>query len=192
MIPFDKRTLRRELKHRRDALADRAGRSVAICNRVTTLPAYRLAKSLHCYMPIRSEVDTFPLLHDALACAKGVVVPIVRADMTELVHSRIVSLAAEDLEPGAFGTIQPRALQLVNINTCDLIIVPLLAFDRSRYRLGYGKGFYDRLLATSPAATIGVAFAAQEVDRLPREPHDLPLDWIVTEDEVVTIRQEIA
>ncbi|NJK81752.1 MAG: 5-formyltetrahydrofolate cyclo-ligase [Chloroflexaceae bacterium] len=67
----------------------------------------------------------------------------------------------------------------------DLTIVPLLGFDRRGYRLGYGKGYYDRLLAVAPTPTIGLAFAMQEVEMVPTEPHDLPLTWVVTEHEVI-------
>ncbi|MFP4441370.1 MAG: 5-formyltetrahydrofolate cyclo-ligase [Chloroflexaceae bacterium] len=180
-----KAMLRRESRRRRNAIPERAARSAAICERVATLPAYRSARVLHCYLPIRSEVDTRPLLLTSLARGTGVVVPVVRPDVNELAHSWVASLAAEDLEVGTFGTLQPRLLQPAEVGVWDLVIVPLLAFDRAGYRLGYGKGFYDRLLTSAPATTIGLAFAAQEAPRIPHEPHDMPLDLIVTEDEVI-------
>lgn len=183
--PDPKKILRRELQARRNALDNRAARSAAICAGVIDLHVYRAARVLHCYLPIRSEVDTLPLITDALARGKGVVVPVVRPDATELDHSWVVSLAPDDLEPGIFGTRQPRHLRPADIRLCDVIIVPLLGFDRAGHRLGYGKGYYDRLLARSPATAIGVAFAAQEIDLVPRDPHDHPLDWIVTETEVI-------
>ena len=93
------------------------------------------------------------------------------------------------LTPGAFGTFNPRDLRPAMPGDWELAIVPLLAFDRRGYRLGYGKGYYDRLLAAGPVTTIGVGFAAQEVDALPAEPHDIALDWIITEREVITSRQ---
>lgn len=160
-------------------------KSTAICTRVTTLPSFVAARVLHCYLPIRSEVDTRPLLAAALARGIGVVVPVVRPDVADLAHSWVTSLTAEDLEVGSFGTLQPRILQPAEVGVWDLIIVPLLAFDRAGYRLGYGKGYYDRLLTGAPAHTIGVAFAIQEAPALPHEPHDIPLDWIVTENEVI-------
>jgi len=180
-----KAMLRRESRRRRNAIPERDARSAAICERVATLPAYRSARVLHSYLPIRSEVDTRPLLLTALARGTGVVVPVVRPDVNELTHSWVASLAAEDLEVGTFGTLQPRLLQPAEVGVWDLVIVPLLAFDRAGYRLGYGKGFYDRLLTSAPATTVGLAFAAQEAPRIPHEPHDMPLDLIVTEDEVI-------
>ena len=73
----------------------------------------------------------------------------------------------------------------------DLLLVPLAAFDRRGYRLGYGGGFYDaalaRLRANGSVTAIGWAFAAQEVEAIPTEPHDARLDWIVTEREAIYI-----
>jgi 5-formyltetrahydrofolate cyclo-ligase len=68
------------------------------------------------------------------------------------------------------------------------VIVPLLAFDRRGHRLGYGKGYYDRLLAASQATTIGVGFAAQEIDALPAQAYDIALDYVITEHEVIALR----
>ncbi len=182
----DKHTLRRMFQRRRAALDQREARSAAIAARVTTLPVYQFASAIHCYLPIRSEVDTRPLLTAALSQQKAVVVPVVEPGTGILLHSRLVSLAPEDWEPGHFGVFQPRPLLPVAPGTWDLVLVPLVAFDRSGYRLGYGKGYYDRLLVTGSVPTIGLAFALQEATVLPREAHDIPLDWIVTEDECIT------
>lgn len=69
----------------------------------------------------------------------------------------------------------------------DVLLVPMLAFDRKGYRLGYGGGFYDRTLAKLCAlkkvTAIGIAYAGQEIDIVPRDDHDQPLDWIMTEKE---------
>ncbi len=181
----DKHTLRRMFQRRRAALDQREARSAAIATRVTALPVYQLASVIHCYLPLRSEVDTRPLLTAALSQQKAVVVPVVEPGTGILLHSRLVSLAPEDWEPGHFEVFQPRPLLPVAPGTWDLVLVPLVAFDRSGYRLGYGKGYYDRLLVTGSVPTIGLAFALQEATVLPREAHDIPLDWIVTEDECI-------
>jgi 5-formyltetrahydrofolate cyclo-ligase len=174
---------------RRDALGDRERRSAAICAHVRALPAFAAARGIHCFLSMRSEVDTRPLISAALASGQAVVVPVVLPKAVELSHAWLDSLDAGALAPGTFGTFNPRDLRPAAVGDWEVAIVPLLAFDRRGYRLGYGKGYYDRLLAASPAATIGVAFAAQELDMLPVEPHDVPLDWIVTEDEVIATRR---
>ena len=173
----------------RDALDDRERRSTAISALVLASPSYAAARAIHCYLPMRSEVDTRPLIADALAHGKRVAVPIVVPKAAELAHAWLDSLAADALTPGAFGTFNPRDLRPAAPGDWELVIVPLLAFDRRGYRLGYGKGYYDRLLAGSPITSIGVAFAAQEIDMLPAEAHDIALDWIITECEMIRSRR---
>jgi 5-formyltetrahydrofolate cyclo-ligase len=174
---------------RRDALDDRERRSAMICALAIASPMYATAQAIHCYLPMRSEVDTRPLIADALARGKRVAVPIVVPKAAELSHAWLESLAADALAPGVFGTFNPRELRPAAPGDWDLAIVPLLLFDRRGHRLGYGKGFYDRLLAASPGITVGVAFAAQEVDALPAEPHDVALDWVITERELIRARR---
>jgi 5-formyltetrahydrofolate cyclo-ligase len=185
MNTIDKSALRRFYRQRRDGLPEREQRSAAICSQIVDLPVYQAARVLHCYLPMRSEVDTRPLLAHAFAAGKRIVVPVVRPGMSELAHSWLSSLAAEELEPGVFGTLQPRTLAPAAPGDWDLVLLPLLAFDRQGTRLGYGGGFYDRLLAAVPVPAVGLAFAAQEAAALPHEEHDVPAGWIVTEREVI-------
>jgi 5-formyltetrahydrofolate cyclo-ligase len=186
---MDKSSLRAAAQLRRDALDDRERRSAAICALVVAAPSYAAARTIHCYLPMRSEVDTRPLIADALAHGKRVVVPIVVPKATDLAHAWLESLAADTLVPGTFGTFNPRDLRPAAPGDWDLVIVPLLAFDRHGHRLGYGKGYYDRLLAASLVTTIGVGFAAQEIDALPAEAHDIALDWVITEREVIQMQR---
>lgn len=183
-----KRTLRRQAIARRNAIADRAARSAAICARLTALPVFRAAPSIHCYLPIRSEVDTRPLVAAAMAAGKAVAMPVVSEDGT-LLHSWIDRLDQTAFVASVLGTVRPHHLRLALPGSWALTVVPLLAFDRRCYRLGYGKGHYDRLLAQVSGAMIGVAFAAQEEPRLPHEPHDVALDLIVTEHELISSGQ---
>ena len=176
---------------RRDALDDRERRSAAICALVAASPSYVAARAIHCYLPMRSEVDTRPLIADALARGKRVAVPIVVPKAADLAHAWLESLNPGALTPGVFGTFNPRDLRPAAPGEWDLAIVPLLAFDRRGYRLGYGKGYYDRLLATCPVTTIGVGFTDQEVDALPIEAHDIALDWIITEREIIASRRAL-
>jgi len=182
-----KAALRQEMMALRDNLTDRERRSVAICAQIMAMPIYRAVHAIHCYLAMRSEVDTRPLIGDAFARGKRVVVPVVVPKAADLSHAWLASLEAGDLVAGNFGTFNPREMQPAAPSDWELTIVPLLAFDRRGYRLGYGKGYYDRLLGSMPMPTIGVAFASQEVDELPVESYDVPLDCIVTEDEVINI-----
>jgi 5-formyltetrahydrofolate cyclo-ligase len=186
MSTTDKDTLRRECRARRDTLDGREARSTRICARISELPLYREAQTLHCYLPVRSEVDTRPLVTHALMQGKRVVVPIVQRGTRELGHSWLLSADTEEVEQGVFGTLQPRVLRPAVPGDWELTIVPLLGFDRRGYRLGYGKGYYDRLLAIAPTPTIGTAFAIQEVAHIPNDQHDIPLNQIVTEQEIIS------
>jgi 5-formyltetrahydrofolate cyclo-ligase len=185
---MDKASLRAVAMLRRDALEERERRSAMICALVAASPSYSAARAIHCYLPMRSEVDTRPLIADALAHGKRVAVPIVVPRAVELTHAWLESLDADALTAGAFGTFNPRQLRPAAPGDWELIIVPLLAFDRRGYRLGYGKGYYDRLLAASPVTSIGVGFADQEVAALPAEAHDQALDWVATEHELIRSR----
>jgi 5-formyltetrahydrofolate cyclo-ligase len=185
-----KRLFRQEYARRRSAITEHAARSRAICAQINRLSVFQAARVLHCYLPMRSEVDTLPLLRQALARDMRVVVPVVQRDSSDLAHSWLLSAELSEIVPGVFGTPQPRTLHAAMPGDWDMMVVPLLAFDRRGYRLGYGGGYYDRLLAAAPPVVrIGVAFAVQEADQLPHEEHDIPLDWIVTEQEVIAIRQ---
>ena len=138
------------------------------------------------YMPMRTEIDCLPAMAVHLRAGQGgrVCVPVIPGAAQPLVFHEWTS-AARMIE-GAFKALIPEGgRELVP----QVLIVPLLAFDRRGYRLGYGGGFYDRTLerlrAQGPVTAIGVAFAAQEMDEVPIEPTDQPLDLIVTEAGVI-------
>jgi 5-formyltetrahydrofolate cyclo-ligase len=178
-----KADLRREALARRDALAPdtRAQGAALIATRVAALalPAGPVAA----YWPIRSEADPRPAA--ALLRARGcaILLPCVMADRL------VFRMWEEDdaLVKGELGMMEPttaaRALAPATL------LVPLAAFDRRGHRIGYGKGFYDRALATlGRVTTIGIAFATQEIPLIPDEPHDHPLVFVVTEQETIDTR----
>ncbi|MFN6979966.1 MAG: 5-formyltetrahydrofolate cyclo-ligase [Gemmobacter sp.] len=129
------------------------------------------------YMPMRTEIDPLPAM---AAHAGPVCVPVVTGPGQPLAFRAWSPGAA--MVPGGFGVMVPAAGDWL---VPQVLIVPLLAFDRQGYRLGYGGGFYDRTLAAlraaGPVTAIGFAFAAQAVAAVPREGTDARLDLIVTE-----------
>jgi 5-formyltetrahydrofolate cyclo-ligase len=138
------------------------------------------------YAPMRTEIDPLPAL--AEAAAHGPVgMPVIKAKATPL-DFREWSPDCAMIE-GTFGAYIPASGEWIEP---EIVIVPLVAFDRHGGRLGYGGGFYDRTLermrARRPTLAIGFAFAAQEADELPLEPTDQPLDLIVTEAGIITPR----
>jgi 5-formyltetrahydrofolate cyclo-ligase len=134
------------------------------------------------FQPIRSEIDVRPLML-ALAAATGadLAMPVVIARGQALLFRRWQADTA--LTDGPFGTAHPADSEPVLAP--DLVLVPLLAFDRRRHRLGYGAGFYDRTLAGLRAAgtitAVGIAYGTQEVDQVPVGDHDQVLDLVLTE-----------
>lgn len=137
------------------------------------------------YLPIRSEIDPRPAM--AEASARGpVAVPVIASEAAPLRFALWEPEMA--LVPGPFGTLRPETPEFI---TPEIIIVPLVAFDRRGGRLGYGGGFYDRTLealrASGPVHAAGFAYAAQEVEAVPLEPTDQPLDLIITERDVLEV-----
>jgi 5-formyltetrahydrofolate cyclo-ligase len=135
------------------------------------------------YLPVKDEFDVLPIALTAHVLGHLVGMPVVAGRGKPLVFREWTP--ETPLIVGALGIPVPPedALALVP----RLLLVPMLAFDRAGYRLGYGGGFYDRTLAALRAldprtVAVGVAYAGQQVEAVPRGPHDEPLDWIVTEE----------
>ncbi len=133
------------------------------------------------YHPMRSELDTAPLVEALIERGVGVGLPVVEKRKAPLVFRRYEP--GDALEKGAYGEKVPAAA--APAARPNIIVVPLLGFTRAGDRLGYGGGYYDRTLRSlresEAVKAVGFAFAIQEVDALPVSPLDQRLDWIVTE-----------
>lgn len=175
-----KAALRREMNTRRDAI-ERPLRLMA-AHGVFGEPYWgRLARHLPqpgetiaTYVAMRSEFDPGLLVMRLVSRGYKIACPRVTAEGLDF---HFVKSAAE-LVPGPFGTLEPA----VDAPLAEpaLILTPLLAFDAEGYRLGYGKGYYDRAFARFPQARrVGLAFEEQRVDQVPREEHDAPLHEII-------------
>ncbi|WP_234572171.1 5-formyltetrahydrofolate cyclo-ligase [Rhodohalobacter sp. 614A] len=156
-------------------------KSESIINRVLESDEFKKAQTVHTYISIKekNEVRTFPFIEACFKEQKRVVVPKIVGDGT-LEHIELNSL--DDLTINNWGVPEPPTKKQVPIDTLDLIIVPMVAGDRSKNRLGYGKGFYDRFLEISEAVKIGLLFDCQLYNnKLPVESFDIPLDILITE-----------
>ncbi|MDR3473212.1 MAG: 5-formyltetrahydrofolate cyclo-ligase [Devosia sp.] len=131
------------------------------------------------YWPIREEFDCKPLLTKLMDSLQPVCLPVVLGEGQPL-DMRLWEQGAP-LYPSGFGTLAPS--EIAPRAEPDIVVMPLLAFDKVGTRLGYGGGYYDRTFAgmKKRPRLIGFAFSAQELPTIPREPHDLPLDAVVTE-----------
>lgn len=188
MSDEQKARLRQEGLARRQAEPDREGKSSTIADRVRAFTAFRRAQVVCAYVGVRSEVATLTLLEEAWGSGKRLVVPVVAGDTLALI--RVVS--AEELAPAAFDLLEPttpvrqRADRRVQPAEVDLFVVPGVVFDRRGGRIGYGKGYYDRLLARTRAGavTLGLAFESQVVSEVPMGPKDIHLQYLATEREI--------
>jgi 5-formyltetrahydrofolate cyclo-ligase len=177
-----KRALRSQLIAARARIAqeERSARSLAIARRVEELPAFRDARRVALYAPLGTEVDSRELSHRALARGVELVFPRAVPGERRLVFARAAPAA---LVRGPLGALEPPAgAPEVALDAIECVVMPGVAFSEDGLRLGRGGGYYDATLKRMPrAARVGLAFDAQVVQTLPREPHDVPLDAIVTE-----------
>jgi 5-formyltetrahydrofolate cyclo-ligase len=157
------------------------GRDGAAQDRLGAHLAPYAGRALAGYMPIRSEIDPLPVM---AGWTGPVGVPVI--DGPGLPLRFLAWRPGARMVPGPFGALVPEAGEEIRP---EVLIVPLVAFDRTGLRLGYGGGFYDRTLArlraAGPVHAVGFAYAAQEAPALPFEATDVRLDAIVTEEEVV-------
>lgn len=177
-----KARLRADMRARRAGLspADAAAAGAQVARRIESLPAVAGAQRVAAYRAVRGEIPLEELLEGDRP--EVFTVPRVAGEDLEFVawHEGLT------FEPGSFGIPEPVDGELVAFADHDVVLVPLTAFDGSCHRLGQGGGFYDRALAAVPPGsarpvTAGVAYSFQQVDEVPRDPWDMPLDAVVTD-----------
>jgi 5-formyltetrahydrofolate cyclo-ligase len=180
-----KAELRAQMIARRDALAadERARIARALTAGLLALPDYAAARSVLATMSIGSEWSTRELLERAIADGKSVVLPRIAPEKPRRLRLYRVADLATDLVPGTWEIPEPDAARCpeVTLAEVDFAVVPALAVDRARYRLGYGAGYFDKLLAgRGPRPRCVTALpAAFVVESLPHESHDVPVDLVL-------------
>ncbi len=191
--PIDKRELRRWAAQRRAALggAWRASAEAAAAQRAIELIESRGAKTVALFTSFGDEIDTHGLIRELLRQNIRVALPrVVRGE--KRIELSVIHQFPEDLAAGTYGILEPdpdRHGEVLAPAACGIIFVPGLLFARSGWRLGYGGGYYDRLLQEELAAlTAGFCFSAQIVENLPHDDHDRPVGAIVTDHDLIEIR----
>lgn len=188
-LPDSKTELRREALLRRDAIPaeTRAAAARAIADRPFPI-AVRAGDIVSGYLAIRSEIDPLPLMQRLAQLGVRLALPVVSGKGNALVMRAWDG--AQSLTSGVWGLQEPPS-QAKAVDP-DVLLVPLLAFDRSGHRIGYGAGYYDLTLkdlrGRKPVVAIGLAFAAQEIAGVPATNRDEPLDLVLTEREVIDCR----
>ena len=186
----EKAALRRELLARRDAVPQREEKSRAVGDGVLALPAYQKARQVLLYLSKGSEVDTWKVFARALAEGKEVYAPRCLDGEGTMGFFQVTS--PQELLQGRFGLWEPDPRRCAPWRRREgaLCLVPGIAFDRQGYRLGYGKGYYDRFLASFSGTAAGLCFRELALERLPRGPQDRRVDVLVTEAGVLPIGKE--
>lgn len=200
---------------RKAVLAIRDGMSIeevenksrAVIEKIYRTDAYKESKVIMCYVNFRNEVVTRGFMERCLNEHKRVAVPLVRKfslsheeglsktshktlnkRTSEIIASEIYNLE-NDLGKGSFGILEPlpENVREVDPRDIDVVIVPGVAFDLKRNRLGFGAGYYDRFLSKvrSDCAKIGICYESQLTDDIPVNQHDIKMDMIITEKRII-------
>jgi 5-formyltetrahydrofolate cyclo-ligase len=184
-----KAQLRRAGQARRDALPAEIRKSAAEIIAARAFPlAIAPGMIASGFMPLKSEINPLPLMRKLTDAGARLALPVVAGRGKPLIMRSWQW--GEPLVPGVWGIREPppTAPELQP----DILLVPLLAFDRRGHRIGYGAGYYDltiaQLRAKKPIAAVGIAFAAQEVETVPRTAFDAQLDLVLTESETIDLR----
>lgn len=187
-----KRALRTELRERRRMLstAERVAAAAAIGEHLDTLLTLHRARAISCFLSTPSEPGTREFIARAVRRGIRVLLPISGAD-------GLLQWAAADDAPfaaGMFGIAEPTGsrFEAAAVRDVDLMIVPAAAVDRSGTRLGWGRGYFDRLLESMPLRppVYAVTYDAEVLDSLPHEVHDQPITGVVTPTGIITLSSE--
>ena len=172
--------------------ADRHARSIAACHQLISTREFKNAQMIMIFMSMPSEVETSTLAVRAWQENKSIAVPRMdwHARRMEPVEIRSLDVGMQTTGP---GIREPVTGTTVSLGLIDMVVVPGLAFDRQGYRVGRGKGFYDRFLAQRDFQGLrcGLCFHEQILTAaIPVEPHDVPMDLVITDHEVIRCHHE--
>jgi 5-formyltetrahydrofolate cyclo-ligase len=182
----EKHAIRQTIQEIRDSIPSkvRKRKTQEIAERFYSLKEYGDAKNILIYYPFRSEIDTTIIITRALTDGKRVILPRVSGKTLELFYVEDIK---KDLKPGTYGIMEP------DMDSCtpakytepDIAVVPGVGFDRHKNRLGYGGGFYDRLIPklSKNIQKIALCFQVQIIDLLPSSAHDIRVDKVISENE---------
>ncbi len=188
----DRQDLRKRILASRDRLSvhDRHEKSNSIMHNFWSLPEIRQWSTLFLYVNFRSEIETLELIKRCLNRGIRVAVPLVDAEAVRMIPL-LIKDPEQDLVPGYYDIPEPDPMKTTQVDAgeIDAAVIPGSVFDIYGGRLGYGGGYYDRfLLNDAPRAKrIGFAFEMQVVEKVPVEPHDQPLDILITEKRIVNM-----
>jgi 5-formyltetrahydrofolate cyclo-ligase len=187
----EKQKIREKFLKERESLSEVlvTENSAKIWERLSSLREFLEAKTIMFYVAKGNEVRTENMIKESICMGKKVAVPVMMKENT--LSPSLLTDYDRELVPKHFGILEPKkeCLRLTPPEEIEIIIVPGVVFDRQGGRIGFGKGFYDNFLkrVSAKACTIGIAYQSQIVDKLPVKETDIPIDIIITENEVIRL-----
>ncbi len=154
--------------------------SQEVISSLESLEEFQKAEYIFCYYSMKDEVDTRELI-SKYAHQKKFILPVIVGDNLILKEYK----SDGEMEKVIFGILEPQGEEFINYKKIDLVIVPGVAFDEQKNRLGRGKGYYDKILKDIKAKKIGICFDFQLVKKVPVETFDVKLDAIVSQNTIV-------
>ena len=182
-----KNELRKKLKSKRKNIEKKAQSDEFIRENLICSDLYLEAGQVLFYAALEDEINIDECITDALMLGKKVALPVCTDDNGNMSFYYINSI--KDLKSGFFGVREP------DINKCEKVtdfsgavcIVPAIAYDKSGYRLGYGKGYYDRFLKNNSLISVGVCYNELIEDNLPKDEYDIPVNYIITQNGLIVV-----
>ena len=184
--------IRAEYSARRSSMdpVEKKRRDDAICRAATSLASFRYAEYVLLYAATENEIQVQAIAEEALARGKKIAFPRCDKEAHTMQYHLVSSL--DELARDSYGILEPPPSNPIYDPENDLgsavCFVPGLVYDKAGYRLGYGKGFYDRFLNNFPGLSVGVTFSELLSDNLPADIHDVPVNAIITDKESVRIK----
>lgn len=177
-----KEVIRERMRRRRKTLTYEQvhEKSETIRYKLEGRKAFKEANTIMMYISSFKEPETLPIIEHLLEQGKKVIVPVSSTSTNTIVPTYIESIS--ELEKGAYGILEPTIIRPVDTADIDVVVIPGIAFDMHRNRLGFGKGYYDKFLEDIDAKKIALCYDFQIVDDLPVNEHDIPMDLILTEE----------
>lgn len=188
----DKNTLREHYKKLRRGMQpdEKNSKDAEVADRVLSLDEYKKCSRVLVYVATDIEVGTKRIIEQSFKLDKTVLAPRCVANTNKMDFYVIKSF--DDLKSGSFGILEPdeKCEKIEHFEATDCCFVPALSYDKNGYRLGFGKGFYDRFLERFCGKTIGLCYHSCVADKLPYFQHDKAVDLIVTDEDVINIKDK--
>lgn len=186
-----KSEFRKEFKEKRKALCDKKSKDNDICQNFLNSDLYKNSKQILCYAALGGEIDTDVIMQKAFEDNKLVALPVC-LDLSGTMEFYYIN-SLECIKIGAFGIREPDMERCTAVSDYadSVCIVPALSFDKNGFRLGYGKGYYDRFIEKFTSISAGLCYNNFISDELPTDKYDKSVDYIFTENEIIQLERRL-